>query len=99
MLEDFEVLVAPADRFVDIVLSPTRLELDKRVAALQTGVVEADDKLRRLYRMVEEGVTVIDEALNDRLDQLKTDRDRARAALDRIAANSDLPAAIEPEAV
>ena len=31
------------------------LELDKRVAALQSEVAEADDKLRRLYRMVEEG--------------------------------------------
>jgi hypothetical protein len=33
-------------------------------------------------------VTEIDDVLNDRLDQLKTDRDRARAAQDRIAANS-----------
>jgi hypothetical protein len=30
-------------------------ELDKRVAALQTEVADADDPLRRLDRMIEEG--------------------------------------------
>ena len=57
------------------------LELDKRVAALQTEVAEADDKLRRLYRMVEEGVTEIDEVLKGRLDQLKSGRGRRSSAL------------------
>ena len=75
------------------------LELDKRVANLQTEVADADDKLRRLYRMVEEGVTEIDDVLKGRLGQLKTDRERAKAALDRIVANSNRSAAIEPEAV
>ena len=75
------------------------LELDKRVAALQSEVAEADDKLRRLYRMVEEGVTEIDDLLKNRLDRLKTDRERAKTALDRIFANSNRSAAIEPEAV
>ena len=75
------------------------LELDKRVAALQSEVAEADDKLRRLYRMVEEGVTEIDDVLKNRLAQLKTDRERAKAALDRIISSSARSAAIEPEAV
>ena len=75
------------------------LELDKRVATLQSEVADADDKLRRLYRMVEEGVAEIDDVLKDRLDHLKTDRERAKAALDRIVGNSNRSAAIEPEAV
>ena len=49
--------------------------------------------------MVEEGFTEIDDVLKGRLDQLKTDRERAKAALDRIVANSNRSAAIEPEAV
>jgi DNA invertase Pin-like site-specific DNA recombinase len=75
------------------------LELDKRVAALQTEVGDCDDKLRRLYRMVEEGVTEIDDVLKGRLDQLKTDRERAKAALERIVSSTARSAAIEPEAV
>jgi len=65
----FDKLVT--DHLIDRLLHPQRLtdilasinvrqaeralELDKRVAALQSEVAEADDKLRRLYRMVEEG--------------------------------------------
>ena len=49
--------------------------------------------------MVEEGVTEIDDVLKDRLDQLKTDRARAKAALDRVVSSSARSAAIEPEAV
>jgi len=75
------------------------LELDKRVAALQSEVAEADDKLRRLYRMVEEGVTEVDDVLKDRLDQLKTDRERAKAALDRIVSSSARSAAVGSEAI
>ena len=49
--------------------------------------------------MVEEGATEIDDVLKNRLDQLKTSRERAKAALDRIVASSNRSAAIEPEAV
>jgi hypothetical protein len=49
--------------------------------------------------MVEEGVTEIDDVLKDRLAQLKADRERTRAALDRIKTNSARSAAIEPEAI
>ena len=42
-------------------------QIDKRIATLQTEVAEAEEKLRRLYKMVEDGVTEIDEILKDRL--------------------------------
>ena len=32
------------------------LEVDQRVAALQTEVTEAEEKLKRLYQMVEDGL-------------------------------------------
>ncbi len=75
------------------------LEVDTRVTGLQTEVTETEERLKRLYRMVEDGVTDLDEILKDRLARLKLDRDRARTALDRIAVQAVIPAGIEPEAI
>lgn len=71
-------------------------EINHRVAASQSEIVDATDKLKRLYRMVEDGVAELDDILRDRR-QLKLDRERAQAALDRIRAQA-LPATeIPPE--
>lgn len=61
-------------------------EVQERAGILQKEIAQADDRLRRLYKMVEDGVTDIDETLADRLAALKSDRDRARVALERIKA-------------
>jgi site-specific DNA recombinase len=53
-----------------------------RIIALQREVTDADEKLKRLYRLVEDGVTDLDDVLKGRLASLKADRDRARAALE-----------------
>jgi chromosome condensin MukBEF ATPase and DNA-binding subunit MukB len=50
--------------------------------ALQREVIDAEDRLKRLYRLVEDGLTDLDEVLKDRLNNLKADRDRAKAALE-----------------
>jgi len=70
--------------------------LDGRLMALQREMTEADDKLKRLYRLVEDGLTDIDEVLKDRLDALKADRDRAKAALERAKAHSASQIEIDP---
>ena len=57
--------------------------LNGRLIALQQEVTDADEKLKRLYRLVEDGLTDLDEVLKDRLNALKADRDRAKAALER----------------
>ena len=44
--------------------------------------------LRRLYALVEDGVTDLDEVLKVRLADIKADRDRARSALERIKGQS-----------
>ena len=49
---------------------------------LQREVTDAEDKLKRLYRLVEDGLTDLDDVLKDRLSNLKADRDRAKAALE-----------------
>jgi site-specific DNA recombinase len=57
--------------------------LKGRIIALQREVTDADDKLKRLYRLVEDRLTDLDEVLTDRLNELKAGRDRAKAALER----------------
>lgn len=53
-----------------------------RILALQREVSDAEDRLKRLYRLVEDGVTDLDDVLKDRLDSLKAGRGRAQAALE-----------------
>ena len=85
--------------FVAARRSEKALDVDRRVTALQTEVSEAEEKLKRLYKMVEEGVTDLDDILRDRLASLKLDRDRAKIALDRIKAQTAAPTAFDSEAI
>lgn len=48
---------------------------NRRIVALQREVTDAEDKLKRLYRLVEDGLTDLDDVLKDRLNSLKADRD------------------------
>lgn len=59
----------------------------------------AEDKLKRLYSLIEEGVTEVDDILGERLVSLKLERDRARTALDRIRIVQQPPAIIGPELI
>ena len=74
-------------------------QIDTRIAALQIQVAEAELKLKRLYRMVEDGVTDLDDTLKDRLASIKHDRDRSRLALEGIRPPNAHPAPFEPEAI
>jgi Recombinase/Resolvase, N terminal domain/Recombinase zinc beta ribbon domain len=56
--------------------------VSNRIMALQSEVTDTEDKLKRLYRLVEDGLTDLDDVLKDRLNSLKADRDRAKAALE-----------------
>ena len=70
--------------------------LNSRIVCLQREMIEADDKLKRLYRLVEDGLTDLDEVLKDRLNTLKADRDRAKAALERAKEHSVSHIQIDP---
>jgi site-specific DNA recombinase len=56
---------------------------DQRIAALEKEAADADDRLRRLYRLIEDGFAVMDEPLKERITALQEARDRAKAALER----------------
>lgn len=71
--------------------------LNGRLLALQREVTEADEKLKRLYRLVEDGLTDLDdEMLKERLNTLNLNRDRAKAALARAKENVGPPIQIDP---
>ena len=57
--------------------------VDERIGILEKEAHEADERLRRLYKLVEGGVAEVDDILKDRITALKADRDRTQAALDR----------------
>lgn len=75
------------------------LEVDKRVAALQSELTEAEDKLKRLYKMVEDGIAELDDILKERIASLKLDRERAGTTLDRIKAQAMPPTALDPAVI
>jgi site-specific DNA recombinase len=69
---------------------------NKRIMVLQREVTDAEDRLKRLYRLVEDGVTDLDDLLKERLDRLKADRDRARAALEATKSRKGADIRIDP---
>lgn len=59
---------------------------DRRLVALQREVADCEDRLRRLYRSIEDGVVDLDDILRERTAALQSQRERAKAALDRAHA-------------
>src|SRR4029077_13415159 len=70
--------------------------VNARISALHREMIDANDKLKRLYRLVEDGLTDLDEVLKERLNTLKADRDRAKAALERAEEHSGSQTQIDP---
>lgn len=60
--------------------------VDRRLVALQREVADCEDRLRRLYRSIEDGVVELDDILRERTAVLKSQREQANAALDRARA-------------
>ena len=53
---------------------------------MQREVTDCDERLRRLYRSIEDGIVELDDILRERTATLKSERERAKAALDRARA-------------
>ena len=70
--------------------------LTSRILALQKEAVDADEKLARLYRLIEDGQTEVDDILKDRITTLRANRDRAKSALDRAKEGSARAIRIDP---
>ena len=68
---------------------------NKRIMALQREVSEADERLKRLYRLVEDGVTDLDDVLKD-AQQPQGRQNRARAALEATKSRQGTEIRIDP---
>jgi hypothetical protein len=66
----------------------------KRRGKLEAEVTNCDDRLKRLYRAIEEGVAELDADLKHRIQALKQERQVAQAALDRMVVEARTCAAI-----
>jgi len=75
------------------------IQVDGRVAVLRREVAGAEEKLKRLYPMIEKGMTDLDDILRNRLAALKQEWDRANAAFDRINVDARPPAEITLELI
>ncbi|WP_374308368.1 recombinase family protein [Methylocella sp.] len=74
-------------------------QIDQRLVSLQARIVEVEDRLKRLYRSLEEGVVEIDDLLKDRIGCLKGEREKAKAAFERAQAHGTSSASLDPEKV
>ena len=73
--------------------------IDTRLAALEREAETAEEKLKRLYKLIEDGVAEMDDLLKDRINTLKADRDRAKEALSRARCGVRAKSEVTPEAV
>jgi site-specific DNA recombinase len=69
--------------------------VDGRLALLERETHDADQRLRRLYKLVEDGMTEMDDILRDRILAVKADRDRAQAAFNRARTGAK-PTVVSP---
>ena len=60
--------------------------MSERLALLEKEAHAANESLRRLYKLVEDGLTEMDDVLKQRIIALKSDRDHALAAVERARA-------------
>ncbi|NBR12509.1 MAG: recombinase family protein, partial [Alphaproteobacteria bacterium] len=112
-MEKLDTLII--DNVKDQLLSPARIEVilsalverqsgkDKSVqdrkAALEKELKEKDDKLKRLYRAIEDGVIELDGDIGERIKTLKHEREIIKASIERIAEQSKSTASVTPEKI
>ncbi len=75
------------------------IAVDERIRALDQRTAEADERLRRLYKLVEDGLAELDDVLKDRITALKAERDAAHAALARAQGANRPPIVISSDKV
>jgi site-specific DNA recombinase len=62
--------------------------VDERIGRLEKEASLGQERLQRLYRLVEDGLAELDDLLKERIASLKAERERAIAALDRARSAS-----------
>ncbi|MEJ2632497.1 MAG: hypothetical protein P8015_15015, partial [Acidihalobacter sp.] len=99
-----ERLLTP-DRLSELLESFASRQEDKaaaasqRIAALEREAADSDERLRRLYRLVEDGFAQMDEPLKERLTALQMARDNAQTALERARSGARSMFRISPHMI
>ncbi len=75
------------------------IAVNSRLVALQAEVTNAEQKLKRLYQSIANGIVELDDLLADQIAVLKADREKAKAALERARSQGNSPITIDPEKV
>lgn len=73
--------------------------IDERMASLEREATDAEARLRRLYGLVEDGITELDGTLKERIAGLKAVRDAAQAALQRLRSDGRATIRLGPRVV
>lgn len=73
--------------------------INDRLIHLRKAAADAEERLKRLYRSIEEGIVELDDLLKERISILKAERENARAAHDRAIATSGYDVIIDAEKV
>ena len=73
--------------------------VDARASALKSEIILHEEKLKRLYRSIEDGIIELDDILKDRIAVLKNQRDIAKASLERIATQAAGSMSLTPEVI
>ena len=72
---------------------------DGRLLGLQKELTDCEDRMKRLYRSIEDGIVELDDILRERTAALKAQRERAKAALDHARAQCGTAAAVNAEKI
>jgi DNA invertase Pin-like site-specific DNA recombinase len=105
VLTNLKQRVLAPDRIADLLKSLIERQAaksksaDDRLLALQRELSDCEDRLKRLYRSIEDGIVELDDILRERTAALKAQRDRAKAALDHAHAQCGMPAAVNAEKI
>lgn len=70
---------------------------DDRLVALPKELTDCEDRMKRLYRSIEDGIVELDDILRERTAALKAQRERAKMALDHARAQCGTAAAVNAE--
>ena len=100
MLTNLKQRVLPA-RIADLLKSLMERQAakcesaDHRLLDLQRELSDAENRLKRLYCSIEDGIVELDDILRERTAALKVQQERAKAALDRARARYGTAATVD----
>lgn len=73
--------------------------LHRRLAALKSEMLSVEERLKRLYRSIEDGIVELDDILRDRIADLKAEREKVQATYARETEQASPTSWATPESI